>query len=110
ELAGNAGFTHVRGEPAAILARMQNPVHYFQRPDQDHVSLDPDGRSLSGLAGELRLGKRSGRWLWNVGALAETPGFDPNEVGQLQAADDIWLYADLAYRELVPGALLHDWT
>lgn len=109
ELGGNAGFTHVRGEPAAILARMQSPVHYFQRPDQEHVSLDPERRSLSGLAGELWLGKRNGSWLWNVGVNAEGPGFDPNEVGQLASSDDLGVYGSLTYRDIVPGPVLYGW-
>jgi hypothetical protein len=109
ELSGNAGFTLLRGEPAAILARMQTPVHYFQRPDQDHVSLDGDRRSLSGLTGELWLSKRNGSWLWNLGVNAEGPGFDPNDVGQLQSSDDLGAHAQVMYRDSAPGARLHAW-
>jgi hypothetical protein len=108
-LDGYAGFSHLRGEPAAIRAIGESSVHYLQRPDQDHVSKDPDAGSLSGLAGRLALGKRNGAVRWDAATSFETPGLNWNDVGQLQAADDIVLGGNVRYQETTPGALAQAW-
>lgn len=107
ELGGFAGFSHLRGEPAAIEAVARSSVHYFQRPDQDHVSVVPGRRSLSGAAAGLQLYKRHGTWLWGLEGALESPGFDLNGVGLLQSADDVFARAELRYRDVEPGPYLH---
>lgn len=109
-LDGYAGFSHLRGEPAAIRAIGETSIHYLQRPDQDHVSMNPDASSMSGLAGRLALGKRNGGVRWDAATAFETPGLNWNDVGQLQAADDIVLNGNVRYHETTPGALAQAWN
>jgi nuclear transport factor 2 (NTF2) superfamily protein len=108
-LDGYLGASLLRGEPEAITAIGESSVHYLQRPDQDHVSLDPDATSLSGLAGRVGMSKRTGQWRWNVSSSFETPGFDLNDVGQLQASDDLIWGGNLLRHQSEPGALVHEW-
>lgn len=110
EFSGSLGFTHVRGEPSAIEALARNQVHYFQRPDQEHVSLDGTRTTMSGLAGGLGLEKRHGNWRWEVETGFESPDFDPNEVGRLRSADDIALFGELSYRQTIPSDWLQSWN
>ena len=109
EVEGAFGFTRVSGEPAAIENLARNPVHLFQRPDQAHVVIDPTARSMFGLAGELEVEKRQGNWLWEVESGFESPGFDPNQVGSLRSADDIFLFVGGRYRQPLRGRYLHTW-
>lgn len=108
-LDGYAGFSHLRGTPAAIRAIGETSVHYLQRPDQDHVSMDPDADSMSGLAGRLGLSKRNGAVRWETATSFETPGLNWNDVGQLQAADDLVMAGNVSYRENAPSALAQAW-
>ncbi|HWN69581.1 MAG TPA: DUF5916 domain-containing protein, partial [Haliangium sp.] len=108
-LDGYLGASLLRGEAAAITAIGQSSVHYLQRPDQDHVSEDLDATSLSGLAGRLGMAKLNGRWRGDVNASFETPGFDLNDVGQLQASDDLIWNGSLRRHQSEPGALVHEW-
>jgi hypothetical protein len=108
-LDGYLGASLLRGEPEAITAIGESSVHYLQRPDQDHVSLDPDATSLSGLGGRVTMAKLTGPWRWNISSSFETPGFDLNDAGQLQASDDLFWGGNLLHHQTEPGALVHEW-
>jgi hypothetical protein len=111
ELGGFAGFSHVAGDSARILALQTASQRYYQRPDQHYLTLDPSRRSLSGYTGGLWFAKNAGRhWLYNAQVGAESPGFELNDAGRLSASDDIDLFANLVYRETRPGALFHRWS
>jgi len=108
EFDGYAGFSYVDGSSEAIAALQQTSTHYFQRPDATHVVFDPARNSLSGYAAMLRFMKNGGKhWLWGVKAATESPGFEINDTGRLQTADDIEAWAFLKYRETRPGPLFH---
>jgi hypothetical protein len=108
-LDGYLGASTLRGEPAAITAVAESNVHLLQRPDQDHVSIDPGATSLSGVAGHLGLGKLNGRWRGQLTMSFETPGFDLNDVGRLQASDDMVWVGNVRHHDTEPGAVLHEW-
>ena len=95
----------VGGEPSVITALQRAPQRYFQRPDADHVELDPFQRSLSGYRAEASVAKTGGGRHWR-GALtlgATSPGFETNDLGFQLRAD--FLTADLYahYNEPAPG-------
>lgn len=110
QLKGNLGFSHIGARPGVIDEIARNTVHAFQRPDQSHVSLDPDATSMFGMNGNVAVEKRQGDWRWEVASTFETPGFEPNQVGRLQSADDIALYATLGYGDRRRGRYLHRWV
>ncbi len=104
ELGGSAGLSHVRGEPAAIRRLQENATHYFQRPDQDHVSFDSTRTSMTGYAASLYFDKNSGtHWLYSARIGLESPGFEINDAGRIGTADDIDAFAYVRYRETQPG-------
>lgn len=110
ELAGNAGYSAVGGDEAAIERLQTSSTHFYQRPDQDHVEVDPTRDVLAGWTGALWGGKRSGNWRWFAGSWAESPGFDLNDAGILQSTDDLGGELGLSYRSTEPGPIAHNWT
>ncbi len=86
---GWAGGTRVEGTAEDILRLQMSSMHYYQRPDATHVTLDPAATSLSGWAARLNLGKQSGHFLFLASAGAIAPGFDPNDVGFQYSGSDI---------------------
>lgn len=111
ELRGYAGFSHIAGDSNAILAAQTSSARYYQRPDADYVTLDPSRTSLSGYTASLSLDRNSGRhWLWSLGGSTESPGFDLNDAGILNTADDIDAWGNLRYRETQPGAHLRSYS
>jgi len=107
---GFAGFSHVAGDPLAIGRIQRSSAHYFQRPDAEHLGYDPERRSLSGYSAFIRADKDSGRRiLWGAEVGTRSPGYETNDIGRLQSADDIDYNADIQIRETEPGRYLRNW-
>lgn len=110
EFYGYTGFSHIRGNAEAIARVQRSSAHYYQRPDADYIDYDPARTSLTGYTAGINLEKKGGKhWLWGLGGAAETPGFEINDAGILQTADDIDTWGEIAYRENTPGGLYHNY-
>ncbi|MBN2200265.1 MAG: carbohydrate binding family 9 domain-containing protein [Candidatus Aminicenantes bacterium] len=98
---GWLGGTRVEGSREDILRLQYSSMHYFQRPDADHIEVAPDATSLSGWGGKFTLAKQNGNWLglFSLGALS--PGFNPNDMGFQYSSSDI------VNLQLLPG---YQWT
>ncbi|HMC77970.1 MAG TPA: DUF5916 domain-containing protein [Vicinamibacterales bacterium] len=78
----------VHGDADAIRQIQESTVHSFQRPDADHVELDPTRTSLNGNGGSVSFSKIAGskvRFSSNTGY--KSPGLDINDVGFMRRAD-----------------------
>ena len=103
-LGGYWAASTVRGSAEAISGLQRNNVHSYQRPDAGHVELDETRTALSGHAGRIAFSKIAGervRFASNV--LYKTPGFDVNDVGYLQRADQITASNWVQIRDDKPG-------
>ena len=110
-LAGYAGFSHINGDPLAIVRAQRSSARYYQRPDATHVRLDSSRTSLSGYAASISFNKNSGEhWLWGTGISTESPAFELNDAGILSGADGVGSSGFLTYRETKPGKLFRDYS
>jgi len=97
------GASYVEGDSNAIARLQRGSAHYFQRPDQEHIRFNPGRTSLSGYTVSLRHDKNAGRFtLWGIQLLARSPGFEINDLGRMQTADDIDFNADFILRDTKP--------
>jgi len=112
DMYGNIGFSHVRGNAAALVSTQRSSVHYFQRPDaQSYVHVDSTRTAMTGFTAQVRGGKRSGKhWLWDAGANITTPDFELNDAGLFGSADGISHWTQVTYRETTPGRLFHSYA
>jgi hypothetical protein len=95
----------VNGSPSVITALQRAPQRYFQRPDADHVELDPTRQRLGGYRAEASFAKTGGGRHWR-GALtlgATSPGFETNDLGFQVRADVLAADAYVHYNEPTPG-------
>ena len=97
------GYTNVRGDSLAILRQQRSSRRYFQRPDADHVEVDPTQRMLGGTTFGLGHSKLAGKWLWDVDFLFQSPGFEPNDMGSYGAVDTRTFNTRLRWRETQPS-------
>lgn len=98
-----AGST-VHGSTEAIDELQRNNVHSFQRPDADHVEIDPFAENMRGHSGQLSFGKiAGGRTRMNVNVAYKSPGFEVNDIGFEQRADEIPQNSWLQIRWDTPG-------
>ena len=88
ELSGSADFSRVAGSAQAIAATQRDATHYYQRPDA--LRFDSTRTSLTGDAEMLQFGKVGGAHLLFQSNLEHrSPGFEINDLGYLQRADQI---------------------
>jgi hypothetical protein len=110
-LNGGVGLSYVEGDSAAILRTQRSSARYYQRPDADHVEVDPTRTSLLGYAARLGVAKNNGRhWLWDVSGYVESPGWELNDAGRLGTADEVGAFGYLTYRETRPGRLFQNYS
>jgi hypothetical protein len=102
---GTIGASSIQGDSVAIINAQRSSVRYYQRPDQDYVSLNPHARSLEGYNVSLSGGKVAGTWLIGSDFYASSPGFEINDVGFQQAADRIFHGIRATHRWLQPTKL-----
>ncbi len=98
--------SRVSGSEEALLRTQRSPARYFQRPDADHVELDPTRTSLTGTSAFLTLGKISGgHWRFSTGLHARSPGFEVNDLGYQRDADSYvnWLW--VGYQQNSPQGI-----
>jgi hypothetical protein len=103
------GVTSVFGTPGAIALLETSSAHYFQRPDATHVALDAAARRLVGWHARAGGGKRAGAWQGVALAEVESPGFELNDLGVLQSADDLSVSADLNRIVTTPSERVSSW-
>lgn len=96
----------VHGSPEALLRTQMSPLRYYQRPDADHVELDPSRTSLSGFGGTAEFGKMGGgHFMYMAGATWRTPGLELNDMGYLMGSDEIMQWTWAGYRVWKPFAV-----
>lgn len=80
-LTGWAALSNVTGSKDRMIALQRNPLHYFQRPDATHISVDSSATSLTGYSGRLMINKNRGRWTFNSAVGLISPKFEVNDLG-----------------------------
>jgi hypothetical protein len=102
---GWAAGSRVTGTPGRMRNLQENSVHYFQRPDADHVEVDPSATSLSGFGGRFTVNKQSGRVLFNSALGILSPGFEINDLGFGSTADVVNSHVGGGYLWPDPGRI-----
>jgi len=89
ELSGSAVASRVTGSTAAIAATQRDATHFYQRPDA-HLGFDSTRTSLAGDDEMLQFGKVGGAHvLFQSNIERRSPGFEINDLGYLQRADQV---------------------
>ena len=100
----------VHGSALAILEDQLAFRHMFQRPDADHVEVDPTRTSLAGWGGTWSVGGRPGEHLQLAfGGDLRSPGFEANDLGFHTGTDRWvqWLWGQ--YRDDEAGDRVSTW-
>jgi hypothetical protein len=89
EMAAMVSGSVVRGDEAAIARIQRSGTHYYQRPDDD-VQYDPTRESITGNAQRISMSKFGGGITRFQSVLQRySPGYELNDLGWLQRADEI---------------------
>jgi hypothetical protein len=103
EVWGSTSASRLAGSAASIAAIQKNGVHDLQRPGFA-VPFDSSRTSLAGDQEEIAIGKYGGRIMFEGAYERQSAGFDPNDLGYLQRADEQAESVWLGYTTLHPHA------
>jgi hypothetical protein len=103
--------SHIRGDTLAMRIAQQSPARYFQRPEIVDERFDPARTTLTGWAGNVELLKLSGGH-WRYGGIlnARSPGFEVNDLGFQNNADQVVHVGFLGYDQYRPGKHFRQWN
>ena len=102
-LDANTTFSLVQGTEEAILITQTSSARYYQRPDNNHTTLDSLRTSLGGLGVDVELSKISGHWNFIFASSLKTPGLEFNDLGFLSQSDRIIQVLWAKYTQWNPG-------
>jgi len=103
-LTGFLAASSVHGDAAAITARQEDSLHYYQRPDATSFAVDPARTSLGGSSGRVSVNKIGGQRVRFSSQFGfKSPGFDLNDAGFLRRADERWTLNWFSLRSDVPN-------
>ncbi|NQU85985.1 MAG: carbohydrate binding family 9 domain-containing protein [Mariniphaga sp.] len=101
-------FSHVTGATEAITRTQKSFTRGFQRPDADYMTLDTSRTSLTGQGGKLTLWEFDGNQKFLLAFSWKSPGLELNDVGYLQAPDDIMQVFWTGYRFYKPFLIFRE--
>ena len=110
QVTGTFQVSHIEGDAGAIRRTQESSARYFQRPDADHLELDPTRSSLSGYYAGATAAKQAGAFGARIAAAAISPGYEVNDLGFQPAADRLVIDTNLSYNQPNPGRLLRQWN
>ncbi len=106
---GKGAVSILDGSEAAMQKLQNSSLHYFQRPDADHLKLDSTITQLTGYGGIFEIGKNGGRWRFHSRLNFQSPGFNINDVGYLKQADELMNHSHLIYAVNKPTKLFREY-
>jgi hypothetical protein len=110
-LEGFIAGSYIRGDSQVISAAQRSSARYYQRPDADHLNLNPFAQSLRGFTGELELSKEAGEhWRGRSSFRTVSPGYETNDLGFQSRADQHSAFLDIEYVQEQPGRFLREWN
>lgn len=108
-VAGDVIASHVEGTKESIMGTQQSMRHLFQREGADHVAIDTTATSLTGTAGNLKIGKvGNGNLMFEGGVTWRSPELELNDLGFMRQADDIRHYFWSGYRWRKPFSIFNN--
>ena len=91
QLRANFVASQVTGTTDKILDTQESFEHYFQRPDADHIGVDPSLTSLNGTGGTITIANYWGEdnLSFQTGLTYRSPELELNDIGFMNTADEI---------------------
>ncbi len=108
---GSAAYSRVAGTPVALVATQRAGNHFFQRPDADHLEVDPDAKALDGYSVGVSAERQGGEhWRGDLAVAATSPAFEVNDLGFQTRTDRRDVAGSLTYVEFQPGSFFRTYS
>lgn len=108
---GTFSASTVSGSSESLQLTQQSSLRYYNRPDADYLSVDPNKTNLQGYAGGLAFGRFAGEhWLASVSYSVTSPGYEVNDSGFGQRTDYQGAAYFLRYQETEPNGIFRSYN
>ncbi len=102
--------SQLKGTPGAILQQQLSNTHRFQRPDAGYMEVDSLREQLAGHGGAVKLGKKGGKFNFELLGQYRSPGLNLNDMGYIRQADFIGQGVAVSYEMNEPGDWIRNYT
>ncbi len=102
------GGTRINGSTERMQELQSSSMHYFQRPDVDHVTFDSTRTSLSGYSGRVLINTQQGNVLFNTAFGVVSPSFNVNDLGFMFRSDVINYHIGFGYKWTKPNRIARE--
>ncbi|MFB0516324.1 MAG: DUF5916 domain-containing protein [Candidatus Neomarinimicrobiota bacterium] len=102
-IGGWGGFSRVAGAENRMIDLQHSSIHYFQRPDAEHVAVDSAMTAMMGYASRFTLNRETGHLILNAALGLVSPGFESNDMGLHFGTDRINKHLGIGYNWYDPG-------
>ena len=110
-LSGDIEASRISGTPQSIIAVQTASNHFFQRPDAEHLEVDPTLTSLFGYSMNAALAKQAGEhWRGAIAGALTSPRYEVNDLGFSYRTDRRDAELDVSYLQNRPGRVLRRWS
>src|SRR4029079_2752018 len=107
---GDAEGSRIAGTTSAMMAVQEQPNHYLQRPDADHLGGDSSANSLTGYSVNMSVAKQQGEhWRGSIAGALTSPRYEVNDMGFSYRTDRQDAQLDVRYVENRPGKVWRRW-
>jgi hypothetical protein len=106
----NTAFSQVGGTKDAISLTQLSSARYYQRPDKNYAKYDPERTSLFGSGGRMQVMKLNGHLNILACVKWKTPGFETNDLGYMQQADQMLSVIWAGYNVWDPKGIYRTWN
>jgi hypothetical protein len=108
---GDAEASRIAGSTSAMVLVQEQPNHYLQRPDADHLDVDSAATSLTGYSVNVSLAKQQGEhWRGSIAGALTSPRYEVNDMGFSYRTDRKDAQVELQYVENRPGTMWRRWS
>lgn len=109
-LNGHITGSYISGEPVLMERIQRSSARYYQRPDADHLDLDPNRTDMAGTYSDLMFTSETRNWVTQFRGYQISPGFEVNDMGFQSAADRRFLSGIVVRQKQSPVGIFRNFN
>ncbi len=100
----------ISGDPMMIEQVQRSSARYFQRPDADHLEIDPARTNMTGTHADLMFTSETRKWMTQFRGYQISPGYEVNDMGFQPAADRRFLSGMVVRQQQSPVGIFRNYN
>ncbi len=102
--------SYITGDPMVIERIQRSSARYYQRPDADHLELDPASTNMAGTHTDLMFTSETRKWMTQFRGYQISSGYEVNDMGFQSAADRRFLSGLVVRQQQSPVGIFRNFN